>query len=367
MKKKLSAYPYVKTSIFSNFVILSLILGVATGICFCLHALAKSANNTSLVYILAIMTISRATSGYLTGIIACILSIIFTNYLFTYPYHTFNFTLDGYPLTVTIMLLVSITTSAITSNMREQASILAKQDKLLAGAEKEKMRANLLRAISHDLRTPLTSIIGASSSYLENSRVLREEEKQVLVENILQDSNWLLNMVENLLSVTRISKEGKAHITKSLEPVEEVVSEAIFRFKKRYPEAAVTVKVPDELIMIPMDAMLIEQVIVNLLENAILHSHSQLPIECIVEQDGNGVLFHINDYGVGISPEKLPTLFDGTSSLNNDIADGHKGIGIGLSICRTIVTANGGTIHASNHKDKTGVSFTFSLPGNPLD
>ena len=150
--------------------------------------------------------------------------------------------------------------------------MIAEKDKLLSETEKEKMRANLLRAISHDLRTPLTGIIGASSSYLDSNELLTDEEKIAIVNHIHEDANWLLNMVENLLSVTRIQGQTST-VKKTDESVEEVVSAAINRLKKRLPNASVGVSVPDELLILPMDAILIEQVLLNLLENAIVHSH----------------------------------------------------------------------------------------------
>ena len=134
------------------------------------------------------------------------------------------------------MFTISIITSALTTNIKEQARIISEREKLLMDAEKEKMRANLLRAISHDLRTPLTSIIGSSTVYLENEAHLTDIEKKSLVSHILEDSNWLLNMVENLLSVTRINNET-ARVNTSMEPVEEVMGEAVSRLKKRIPDA----------------------------------------------------------------------------------------------------------------------------------
>ncbi len=221
------------------------------------------------------------------------------------------------------------------------------------------MRANLLRAVSHDLRTPLTGIIGASSSYLENSALLPEEEKIAIITHIHEDANWLLNMVENLLAVTRIHDRSSS-VRKTDESVEEIVSAAIMRLKKRLPEAAVNVAVPDELLIIPMDAILIEQVLINLLENAIVHSQSREPILCYVDADSTDVTFHVKDYGIGIDPDRLENIFDGNSYIGNKESDSNKGMGIGLSICKTILTAHGGTINAKNHA--RGAEFYFTLP-----
>ena len=168
----------------------------------------------ALLYILALVLIARGTDGYFWGIFASLIGVVCVNFLFTYPYMALNFTLAGYPVTFLGMLAISFITSASTTYTKRQIQMLAERERLLVEAEKEKMRANLLRAISHDLRTPLTSIIGSGSSYLENGAFLNEGQKKELVRQIYEDSNWLLNMVENLLSVTRI-QDGASNVNKS--------------------------------------------------------------------------------------------------------------------------------------------------------
>lgn len=337
---------------------LILIIATITAFWFFVTVPENSAN-IALVYITALVLTARFTQGYLYGIAASVVSVIGINYLFTYPYFQVNFTLTGYPVTFVFTLVISLMVSTMTTRIKAQADTLVEREKLLMDAEKEKMRANLLRSVSHDLRTPLTGIIGNSSAYLDHHASLTEEERLRLVAHIHEDSNWLLNMVENLLSVTRI-QEGSMKIATSLESVEEVVSEALIRFHKRFPEADVKVQVPDELLMVPMDAMLIEQVIINLLENAMVHSGSRLPAELTVTCSGAQAAFCVRDYGVGIAPDKLSTIFDGSSYNPQSSSDGHRGMGIGLSICKTIITAHGGQITAANLKD--GCEFFFLLP-----
>ncbi len=336
-----------------------LLLFSATALSFLYFDISQNSANVALLYILALVLIARITDGYFWGIFASLIGVVCVNFLFTYPYLALNFTLAGYPVTFIGMLAISLITSAATTHMKQQMQMLAERELLLVEAEKEKMRANLLRAISHDLRTPLTSIIGAGASYLETGDFLGEEEKRGLVKQIYEDSNWLLNMVENLLSVTRI-QGGEANVNKSLESVEEVVSEAVIRLKKRLPDAKIQVQVPNELIMIPMDAILIEQVLINLLENAVLHSKSSQPVSCYVEDDGDAVTFHVRDYGIGIPQERIRTIFDGTPYAGSSSPDSSKGMGIGLSICKTIVTAHKGSICA--RPCPRGTDFFFSLP-----
>ncbi len=336
-----------------------LLLALATALSFLYFRVSRNSANVALLYILALVLIARVTDGYFWGIFASMIGVVCVNFLFTYPYWALNFTLAGYPVTFIGMLAISFITSAAATHMKQQMQMLAERERLLVEAEKEKMRANLLRAISHDLRTPLTGIIGSGASYLENGDALDENTKKKLVKQIYEDSNWLLNMVENLLSVTRI-QGGEANVNKSLESVEEVVSEAVIRLKKRLPDARIDVSVPDELILIPMDAVLIEQVLINLMENAVLHSKSELPVSCYVEDSENDIIFHVRDYGIGILPERIATIFDGTAYTGNISADSSRGMGIGLSICKTIITAHQGTIAASPCPQ--GTDFHFSLP-----
>ena len=243
----------------------------------------------------------------------------------------------------------------------EHFSLLEQSQQIVLDAEKEKMRSNLLRAISHDLRTPLTGMIGASSAYLDAKNFLDEEYKDQLIQGIYDDANWLLNMVENLLSVTKIDQTGKkATVKKQPEPLEEVVSEALLRFQKRYPDNPVNVSIPEDFLMIPMDATLIEQVIINLLENAVVHGKSKQAIDFYIEKKDNDVLFHIRDYGTGIPKERIPSIFDGFSATHTEHNDTHKGMGIGLSICKSIILAHQGTIEVIRHEN--GSEFLFYLP-----
>ena len=346
-----------------DFLIFLSVFIVTTAIALALREVVEKNYDTNMAifYMLSIILVARYTDGYVWGALFDVLSILSVNYFFTYPYQGFNLTIEGYPVTFASMLVIYLITSAMTTNMKKQSMILAKQEKQLMEAQKEKMRANLLRAISHDLRTPLTGIIGNSESYLRMEGSMTDEEKRTIVENIENDASWLLNMVENLLSVTRINNTT-AKVTKYIEPVDEVVSSAVARFRKRFPGAELRVFLPDRVVMVMMDAMLIEQVLINILQNAYTHAKSVKPVELRVTEDDKRVWFFIKDYGIGIDEKKIETIFDGEDYLKDQDskADGHKGMGIGLSICKTIVSAHGGDIKARNHNE--GSEFYFYLP-----
>jgi Osmosensitive K+ channel histidine kinase len=486
------------------------LLTLATLFCQILQKLEIGDQNIIMVYILAVLMISRFTVGYTYGIISSILSVLTFNFFFVKPYYTFTAIQPGYPITFLIMLMVALLTSTMVVRIKTQAKVAVNRErktellyeinkKLLitrgleniieltnnyiasiyersvifypedpvngckgyskssknnensielqtpdeeavahwvfvnkkrAGAgtdtlmgasgfympiisqgivlgvlgiscsegnklnhdnraflrmiaslvamalerqhlsdeqrnimiesEKEVMRSNLLRAISHDLRTPLTAISGATSAILENKDTMDEATHDKLLLDIKEDSQWLIRMVENLLSVTRINKTA-ANLTKIPQAVEEVVSESLSRVKNKYQGYNVLVKVPEELLFVPMDATLIEQVIINLLENAIKHSSKESLIELTVTTDHENAVFEVSDKGTGISPDELPTLFDGYSSGKNKIPDASRGLGIGLSICRSIIQAHGGRIEAENKIDG-GAKFRFTLP-----
>ncbi len=246
--------------------------------------------------------------------------------------------------------------SSLTALALERQHLSDEQRTIQVESEKEKMRSTLLRAISHDLRTPLAGILGASSAIHENGKDLDQATQEKLITNILEETQWLIRMVENLLSVTRIN-ENASNLKKSPEAAEEVIGEAIARIKQRFPQRQITVHVPNELLEVPMDGTLIVQVLINLLENAIKFSPEEEPVEVSLRRDGEWARFDVLDRGKGISKEIL--LND--MPADHRSADSARGMGIGLSICRTILNAHHGKLDAEN-REGGGAVFTFVLP-----
>lgn len=494
--------------LFLDFIRTLFVYMIAT--CFALLLNQASVMNDNIfgVYMLGVALISFMTSGYLWGILASFGGVIGVNFFFTFPYFALNFTITGYPITFSIMLLMSVLISFLTAKVKKAAAISAagrkraetlnemstailtasdldtivemaadyfyaanqcsvviyigspmhtekqvikvsddsdeyvfssilekqvacrafeechpagaevnfatqnckgtyfpiatdekkygvvgllfddtklilddtysfinvmisqmilalerqtaneKAQEILLETEKEKMRSNLLRAVSHDLRTPLTGIIGSATTLLENGSEIGEETCRKMLTDIQHDAEWLVHMVENLLSVTRISG-GTTTLKKQEEIVEEVVGEAVSRIQKRFPGSCIDVEVPDEVLIVPMDATLIEQVLINLMENAIRHSGSTLPIGLKVTKKKSGAVFTISDHGKGIDPSRIPDIFDGKPRKGS--SDSSRGIGIGLSICKSIILAHDGKIFAKNNLNG-GASFSFVLP-----
>ena len=216
------------------------------------------------LFILAVFVVALVTDGYAYGIAASLISVLCVNYAFTAPYLTFSLTLPENLVSALIMLAVTISTSTLTVQRRRQAEIRSE-------TARETMRANLLRAISHDLRTPLTTIYGSCSAIIENYDRLPKAQQIKLLGEVREEAEWLIRMVENLLSVTRIDG-GRLQIAKTPTVLEELIDSVLIKFRKRYPGQAVTVEIPDEFLTVPMDAVLIEQVLINLLENAVQHA-----------------------------------------------------------------------------------------------
>lgn len=283
------------------------ILLASTGLCILLQRASNSEGPVNLIFVLAVLLISRLTTGYFYGLLASLVSVVSVNYIFTFPYWELDFTLSGYPITFFTMTAVAVITSALTTQIKNQ-------ERLRAETEKEKMRANLLRSVSHDIRTPLTSIVGATSAVLDNQDTLTEEQKRSLLTDVRDDAQWLIRVVENLLSITHISNNGAADLAKQEEAAEEILGETAHKFRKRYPQVPLRVEIPDELLLVPMDAILIEQVLNNLLENAVLH-------------------------GKGLTELRL-------------------------SVCNAIIRAHGGTLFAQN-RPSGGAEFNFTLPLAP--
>ena len=304
------------------------------------------------VFTLAVFLISLFTEGMYYGIGASLVSVLALNFAFRFPYFAFNFSIAENIISAIIMLVITVV-SCILSKLKQQ-------EKIKAETSREKMRANLLRAVSHDLRTPLTTIYGSSSAIVDKYDQLSKEQIMQLAGGIKEDSQWLMGMVENLLSVTRIDNDG-VKIKKTSVVLEELIDTVLMRFKKRYPEQNIIVDIPDDFISIPMDAVLIEQVIVNILENAVQHAIGMTQVKLKVFIVGSKAIFEISDNGCGIEKEKLPRIFSGYFENSDAPADYHKrSMSIGLSVCASIIKAHDGSITAENRKEG-GCCFRFAM------
>ena len=225
--------------------------------------------------------------------------------------------------------------------------------------ERERERANLLRAISHDLRTPLSGIMGSAEMLMDMTE--KDDKRQTLLKGIYQDADWLKSLVENILSLTRL-QDGKILVHKEMEALEEVIACAVAHIEKNYPDREIQVEIPEDFRMVPMDAKLIEQVITNLLDNAVKHTTLEEAVTVCVSYLSDMAQVTVRDEGEGIAKEDEGNLFQIFYTSKTRASDVRKGIGLGLTICETVVNAHGGTITGRNRKDGKGAEFIFTLP-----
>ena len=234
---------------------------------------------------------------------------------------------------------------------KEQAAVRAKN---------EALRANLLRAISHDLRTPLTSISGNADTLRSGWEKLDDETRERIFTDIYEDAQWLISLVENLLAVSRI-EEGRMQLHLSPELPDEVIREALQHIRIPTAGHRITVDCGDELLLARMDARLISQVIINLVENALKYTPPGSSVVIGAEKQGDRVMIRVADDGPGIPDELKPRVFEMFFTGDRKVADSRRSLGLGLSLCRSIVTAHGGEITLTDNTP-SGCVFTFSLP-----
>ena len=239
---------------------------------------------------------------------------------------------------------------------KEAAAVLAKN---------EQLRANLLRSISHDLRTPLTSISGNASNLLSNGPLFDAKTKEQMYADIYDDAMWLINLVENLLSVSRL-EQGRMNLHLTTELIDEVVAEALRHINRKRAEYHFHVQSSDDYLLAQIDAKLIVQVLINILDNAMKYTPPGSDIEIGWKQEGKFIYISVADNGPGIPDQAKPHIFDMFYSASNQIADSRRSMGLGLALCKSIVNAHGGEIMVSDHKPH-GSIFTFSVPAGEVE
>ena len=310
-----------------------LLLGAAVAVCSVLSRVHDDNNPFAvLIFVLAVAIVALVTNGYVWGVLASVIGVFCVNYMFTYPFWSFDMSITGYPLTFVAMLVVSVVISTLTTRVKQT-------ERLRYEIESEKLRADLLRALSHDLRTPLASIEGADSLLLEQPD-LSEAERRTLLEQIRQETRWLTRITENMLSVTRMAGE-QVSLHRTDEVVEEIVDSAVMKLRRSRHALPVTVIRPQEILTAPMDATLMEQVILNLLENAVNHAEGATRIRVEIAGQGDTVMIAVEDDGAGFPPELLPQLFDRKLLPQpRSCADGRRGLGLGLTLCSAIIKAH---------------------------
>lgn len=317
--------------------------------------------NIIAVYILGVLIISIITSSWMYSFLASVISVLAFNFLFTIPRFTLRAYDPSYPVTFGIMFLVALITGSLASRMKEYARESAQAAMQI---EKEQLRADLLRSISHDLRTPLTSISGNASNLLSNENEFSQETRMQIYGDIYDDSMWLIKLVENLLSVTRI-EDGRMDLRMSAELMDEVIAEAMRHTDRNRDGRKIEVSSDEEFILGKMDARLIVQVVINLVDNAVKYTPEGAQIRIHTGKKDGMVVVSVSDTGSGIPDEQKSKVFDMFYIGTNRAADGRRSLGLGLGLCRSIIRAHGGEIWVSDNKPQ-GAVFTFTLPAEEV-
>ena len=317
--------------------------------------------NIIAVYILGVLIISIITSSWMYSFLASVISVLAFNFLFTIPRFTLRAYDPSYPVTFGIMFLVALITGSLASRMKEYARESAQAAMQI---EKEQLRADLLRSISHDLRTPLTSISGNASNLLSNENEFSQETRMQIYGDIYDDSMWLIKLVENLLSVTRI-EDGRMDLRMSAELMDEVIAEAMRHTDRNRDGRKIEVSSDEEFILGKMDARLIVQVVINLVDNAVKYTPEGAQIRIHTGKKDGMVVVSVSDTGPGIPDEQKSKVFDMFYTGTNRAADGRRSLGLGLGLCRSIIRAHGGEIWVSDNKPQ-GAVFTFTLPAKEV-
>ena len=247
----------------------------------------------------------------------------------------------------------------------ENRKNLAEKEAAAVLAKNEQLRANLLRAISHDLRTPLTSISGNASNLLSHGELFDEKTKEQMYGDIYDDAKWLINLVENLLSVSRL-EEGRMQIHLTTELVDEVVAEALRHISRRSSAYQLDVQSGEEYLLARIDARLIVQVLINIIDNAIKYTPTGSEIRIRWRREGGFILVSVADNGPGIPDEAKSRIFDMFYSVSNAIGDSRRSMGLGLALCKSIVNAHGGEITVADQQPH-GAIFTFSIPAGEVE
>jgi two-component system sensor histidine kinase KdpD len=310
--------------------------------------------NIAMVYVLAVVVVAlRFSRG--PAIATAMLSVAVFDFLFVPPQGTFTVDDAQYLLTFAIMLAVGLVISRLVESMRAQAKA---QARLEVQAETERVRSALLASISHDLRTPLAVMSGASSTLAERGERMSPEERRALAQSVFEQAREMSEQVAKVLQMTRL-ETGAIELERDWDSIGEIAEAVLRRLRERLAGHRVIVELPDDLPLVRVDASLVEQALGNLLENAARHTPPGTLIRLRARRAGAELVVSVEDFGPGLSDGELERVF---AKFHRGAAEGAGGgMGLGLSICRAIVKLHGGRAWGEAIPGG-GTAFRFSLP-----
>ena len=339
-------------------------VAASTGVCFLIYPHLEL-TNLVMVYLLGTLTVA-ARGRRRPAAFASLLSVLAFDFFFVPPRFTFSVSDVQYIFTFIVMFIVAMIISHLTIRLRDEAEsarqgeqrsawLMEKAKKAEIEAEAEHLRSSLLSSVSHDFRTPLAGIVGSAGALLEKPEFRNNAPARELLENIQTEGDRLSRLVQNLLEATRL-ESGTIQLRKEQYPLEEVIGSALERVDKFLNGRKIVVNIPEDLPPIPLDGLLMGQVLINLLENGIRYTPALGTLDVSVKTDAGKVVVVVSDSGPGLKEDERERVFD--KFYHSDTS---KGAGLGLAICRAIVNAHGGKIWAEN-KSGGGAVFQFTLP-----
>lgn len=334
---------------------------LATLLCKLLSFYKVDEANLIMIYVLNIIVIAAFTKNYIVSIVSTVISILLFNFFFTEPYYTFMTLDDKYPMIFVVMLIVGLVISTVMQKLKKQMEINEKniRDKEAKQAiiEREKTRSDILRSITHDIRTPLTTI-KSGIQQLSDQSFMDDENKKTVLKDLQSESDWLIMLVENMLSATKIENKALT-LKKQPQLIEEIMSAAVEQAGRHKGEHTLSVSLPDEILTVNIDFGLILQVLGNLFDNAFKYSKKDSAVFFNAVKSGGEVILEVINTDSHIDEKDLPHIFEMFYTGKN-VKDKRRGSGIGLAVCKTFVEAHGGTLTAKNLEDNS-VSFSFNL------
>ncbi len=342
-----------------SFLLTAIILLIATVISVFLDFLGVQEANLVMVYILAVLLIAIYTHDYVIMIVTPVTVVLLFNFFFTEPRLTLSTEDSQYPFTFAMMFLISLVSTTLTVRFKNQVNInnQLKDEKQLIElkVQTEQLKGNILKSISHDVRTPLMGISGALESVLVNER-MHEVSKKRLLNDAYEDTLWMIRLIENILEITRI-QDGRLVVTKEQEVVDDLIAEVMRRMKRYRGKRQLTSVLPDDIVSISVDSQLLIQVMINLVENAIRHTKESGTVLLSATLENQYVVFSVEDDGPGVNAHDLPHIFDLFYTSRND---GARGLGLGLAICKSILQAHDSELDYSISR-YGGAKFMFRI------
>jgi two-component system sensor histidine kinase KdpD len=320
------------------------------------HALHLADTNVLMLYLLGVLWVAtRFDRG--AAILASVLGVVAFDLCFVPPYFTLNVADQQYLITFGVMLLTALVISTLTHRVRAQSRAASEA---WERAEAEFLRNTLLSSVSHDLRTPVAAITGAASMLIESGEKLAPAVRVEMLQTIYEESERMERLINNLLDMTRL-EAGGLMLRREWQPVQELIGSALQHLKRRLGGRDVRTRIPAELPFVHVDGVAIEQVLVNLIDNAVNYAPAGQPIEIEASAAERQVAIEVRDRGPGLPAGAEGRVFEKFFRAPPAAGEGRKGLGLGLAICRGIVGAHGGTVSAEN-REGGGAVFRIVLP-----